>query len=310
MRKVVITGATGMIGISLIKYLLSQNIEILAIIRKNSKRKSELPNDKKLKVIEYNLNELKYLDINENDYDVFYHFGWDGTFGDERNDKEKQLLNIEYTKDAVYLAKRLGCKTFIGAGSQAEFGRVEGVINKKTHPKPENEYGKAKFQACLESRKIANNLKIKHIWSRIFSIYGPYDGENTMVMSSIREMLQGNSPEYTEGNQDWDYLYIEDAVRALFLIAENGKNNKVYFIAYGKTRKLYEYIEIIKNNINPNIILKLGAKPYAENQVMNLNVDISELEKECGFKPQYTFEEGILKTIKWYKNHFIDGEKI
>lgn len=303
MKKVVITGATGMIGVTLSEYLTNQGIEVLAIIRENSKRRENLKESNLLKIVECSLENLNKLNLPDNDYDVFYHLGWDGTFGKDRMDIEKQERNVTYTIDAVNLSKRLGCNTFIGAGSQAEYGRIEGVISSDTLENPETEYGKAKLKAGIESRKLANELNMKHIWTRIFSVYGPYDGENTMIMTSIREMLKGVSPEYTLGEQNWDYIYSEDLAKALHLLAKNGVNNKVYCLAKGQTKKLYEYIEIIKNQINSNIILKLGAKPYAENQVMNLNVDISELVRDTRFKPQFEFEEGIKKTIEWYRNN-------
>ena len=147
MKKAVITGATGMIGITLINYLLEKNISVLAIIRENSSNKLKLPQNKNLKIVECNLNNLNNLDVEECDYDVFYHFAWDGTFGDDRNNLYKQNLNIKYTLDAVELANKLGCKTFIGAGSQAEYGRVNGIISSNTPTNPENEYGIAKLEA-------------------------------------------------------------------------------------------------------------------------------------------------------------------
>ena len=302
MKKVVVTGATGMIGVTLIEYLLSKDIEVLAIIRENSKRRKNLKENKNLKIIECNLENLKNLEIKESKYDVFYHFGWDGTFGNDRNQIEKQELNVEYTLDAVKLAKRLGCNTFIGAGSQAEYGRVDGIINSKTETNPETEYGKAKLLAGIKSRELANSLEIKHIWTRVFSVYGPYDGENTMIMTSIREMLNGMSPDYTLGEQNWNYLYSKDAIEALFLLGEKGINNKVYCIA--KTKKLYEFIEIIKTAINSDIHLNFGKIPYSEKQVMNLSVDITELINDTGFEPKIGFQKGIEETIEWYKNKY------
>ncbi len=300
MKKVVVTGATGMIGVTLINQLLSENIQVLAIIRENSKRRGNLKEHKNLKIVECNLENLRKFHIDENDYDIFYHFGWDGTFGNDRNQKEKQMLNVEYTLDAVNLAKRLGCNTFIGAGSQAEYGRVDGIITSETEANPETEYGRAKLLAGIESRKLANEIGINHIWTRIFSVYGPFDGENAMIITSIREMLNGISPDYTLGEQNWDYLYSKDASNALYLLAKYGQNNKVYCIANGKTKKLYEYIEIIKNSINSEIVLNLGKIPYAEKQVMNLSVDISELIGDTNFMPKISFEEGIRETIEWY----------
>ena len=301
MNKVVITGATGMIGRTLIEYLLNKNIKVLAITRENSKKLNVLPNHKNLKVIECNLSNLSKLEQPENDYDTFYHLAWDGTFGNSRNDLDIQNKNIVYTIEAIHLAKRLGCKTFIGAGSQAEYGRVDGIIDENTKTNPENGYGIAKLKAGNLSRIEANKYNIKHIWTRIFSVYGPYDRDKTMIMSSIKHMLEGTSPDYTKGEQIWDYVYSEDVAKALYLIGKKGKNNAIYCIAQGKTKPLKEYIEILKNKIDNNIELKLGTIPYSDKQVMNLSVNINKLTKEIGFIPETSFEEGIEKTISWYK---------
>ncbi len=300
MQRVIITGATGVIGRSLIEYLLKLDIEILAIVRKNSKRRLDIPINEKLKILECDLDKLYSLEIKEK-FDIFYHLAWDGTFGEERNDVDKQYKNVKYTLDAVKLSKKLGCEKFIGVGSQAEYGRVEGKISPKTPTNPENAYGIAKLSAGNLSRILANQLEIEHIWTRVLSVYGPYDRKETMIMSSIVSMLDGNSPEYTKAEQKWDYLYSEDIARALYLIAEKGKNNSIYCIGSGYQRPLLEYIEEIKNQINPNLELKIGAKEYSPNQVMNLCADISDLTKDTGFVPEISFEEGIKRTIKWYK---------
>lgn len=302
MNKVVITGATGMIGRTLIEILLKKDIKILAIVRENSKRYLNLPKSSNLQIIQCDLKDLHKLDVEENDYDTFFHFAWEGTLGNTRNDEQTQKSNIKATLDALKLANRLGCKTFIGAGSQAEFGRIEGIINEKCDVHPETEYGKAKLLAGIKSRELAQKLGIKHIWARIFSAYGPYDNEKTMVMNSIKTMLEKKeSPEYTKGEQMWDYIYSEDVAMAFYLLAEKGKNNELYCIAYGKARPLKEYIEIIRTNIDRNINLKLGVIPYTDKQVMNLSVNIDKLKKDTGFSPKTKFEDGIQKIIEWYK---------
>lgn len=161
-----------------------------------------------------------------------------------------------------------------------------------------------------KSRILANQYNIKHIWTRIFSVYGPYDGHNTMVMNSIKTMIEENkSPDYTKGEQLWDYIYSEDVAKAFYLIGEKGKNNSVYCIAQGESKHLQEYIEQIRDNINKKINLRLGIIPYADKQVMNLQADISKLKEETGFFPEYTFEEGIKETIKWYKESSDKNEK-
>ena len=239
MKNVVITGATGMIGKTLIEYLSKKDINVLAIIRENSKRKNILNESKKVKIIECNLENYKKLDIDlEEKYDTFFHFAWQGTFGDSRNDVDMQEKNIKYTLDALNLAKKLGCKTFIGAGSQAEYGRKDGIINEETRVDPESAYGVAKLSACQLSRILARQYNIKHIWGRIFSAYGPYDGENTMVSSSIKTMLlESKSPEYTKGTQIWNYIYSEDVAKAFYLLADKGKDGQTYCIARRRNKR-------------------------------------------------------------------------
>ena len=298
MKRVIITGASGMIGRTLIDYLLAKEIKVLAIVRE---KKDFFPNNKNLEVIKCDLKDLDNLKIKKK-YDTFFHLAWMGTFGEDRNKVFDQTQNIKYTLDAVELANRLGCKTFIGAGSQAEYGRTYEILTPNTLTNPENGYGVGKLAAGMMSRILANKYNIKHIWTRILSVYGPYDNERTMVMSSIKIMIDNNeSPEYTKGEQIWDYIYSKDVAKALYLLGEKGINNKTYLIASGNSQKLSEYIKEIRDNINPNIELKLGYKEYNDKQVMNLEADISDLIKDTGFKPEYSFKKGIKETIKWYK---------
>lgn len=302
MKRVIITGPTGSIGIALIKNLIKQGIEVLAVCRRGSERIKNLPEHELVSVIELNLDELHKLpECTSGQYDVFYHFGWDGTFGNSRNNMNGQLENIRYTLEAVEAAAEMKCKKFIGAGSQAEYGRVEGVLCASTPAFPENGYGIAKLCAGQMSRILCEQKGMEHVWTRILSIYGPYDGENTMIMSTIRSLLQGEKPALTKGEQQWDYLYSMDAGRAMYYIGERGVHGKIYCIGSGCTRLLVDYVKCLKNFINPNAELGVGERPYAEKQVMYLCADISELKQDTGFEPKYTFEEGIRETIEWYK---------
>lgn len=160
------------------------------------------------------------------------------------------------------------------------------------------------------SRILANKYNINHIWTRIFSVYGPYDGQNTMVMNTIGTMIkEKKSPDYTKGEQMWDYIYSKDVAKALYLIGENGRNNSIYCIAQGESKLLKEYIKEIRDRIDKSIDLKLGTVPYNDKQVMNLQADIRNLKNDTGFSPEYTFREGISETIKWYKESCGKNEK-
>lgn len=306
MKRAIVTGPTGAIGIALIEKLASEDVEVTAVCRKGSQRIQNVPQNSKVKIVECSLDHLNALtDLVKEKQDVFYHFAWDGTFGEARNDMYLQNRNVEYTLNAVETAKKLGCEAFIGAGSQAEYGRVEGVLKPDTPAYPENGYGIAKLCAGQMSRILCEHLGIRHVWARILSVYGPYDGENTLVMSAIRKLLKGEIPEFTKGEQQWDYLYSKDAAAMFYALGLSGKNGSVYCLGSGQARPLKEYIYEIRNQINPDAELGLGKIPYGDKQVMYLCADTAKLREDTGYTRCCDFSEGISETIQWYKGRIL-----
>lgn len=313
MRRVIITGPTGAIGMALIKYLRQRDIQVIAVVRGDSKRKKQIRESDNVAVVECSLVDLKNLphkvleaverkqwNINQ-EIDVFYHFAWDGTFGDSRNDMYLQNQNVTYALEAVDVAAELGCKTFVGAGSQAEFGRYEGKLSMEVPTFPENGYGIAKLCAGQMTRIQCEMRGIRHIWTRILSVYGPYDGSGTMIMSLIANLLNGIKFSCTKGEQMWDYLYAEDAAKMMYLLGIKGIHGKTYCLGSGEAKPLKEYMEIIRSLINPQTEIGYGEVEYSPKQVMYLCADIEEFIKDTGYKPNNTFETGIKDTIAWYR---------
>ena len=307
MKTVIITGATGTIGMALIGKCIEQGTKVIALVNPASKRLDRIPDNSLVKIVKCGLDDFASADADllgiKTGIDAMFHLAWGGTFGDARNDKALQDQNAAYAIDAVRLAHRMGCGVFVGAGSQAEYGRVSGKLSADTPCAPENEYGRAKLKTSQETRKLCNELGMRHIWPRILSIYGPYDGEKTMVMSLIKTLLGGGRPALTAGEQMWDYLYSEDAAAALMLLAEKGVSGRIYPIGSGAARPLKEYIEIIRDEIDPQLPLGFGEIPYSPNQVMHLCADISGLKEDTGFKPSVRFEEGARRTIAFVRDH-------
>ncbi len=302
-KRVIITGATGALGTALVKELIENNIEVLVICRKGSKRNGNIPESP---IVQKIYCDLDGLDTLRNDtgkeYDVFYHFAWNGTINPYRNDMYLQNQNVKYALDAVDCAKRFGCKKFIGAGSQAEYGRFEGILEPSTPCFPENGYGIAKLCAGQMTREYAHQIGLEHVWARILSLYGPNDGTQSMVMSTINKLLNGEIPQFTKGEQLWDYLYSGDAARAFYLLGDKGIDGKTYVLGSGQAKPLAEYIKTIRNAVNSDAEFVLGAIPYSPKQVMHLQADISVLKKDTGFEPVIDFEEGIKQIIMIIKN--------
>lgn len=298
--KAIITGATGMIGLSLVNKLLEENVEMLLIIR-NTKRIDRIPKNKLIKIKYCELKDYNTIENNENEtYDVLYHLAWQATTGEDRENMYMQNDNIKYALDAVALAKKFNCKTFIGAGSQAEYGKVECDLGSTTPTNPTTGYGIAKLCAGQMTRKLCDQLGIKHIWTRILSVYGPYDNEKSLVMQTMKAISQNQDLKLTKCDQIWDYIYSKDVANILYLLYKNGISDKVYVIGNGVKHQLKYYVETIKNEINNDFKVNYGAIDYYQNQVMYLCANTSDLIDDLDYRPKYNFKEGIKDLYEWY----------
>lgn len=297
-KAVIVTGATSFIASGLLRELVKQKRSVYAICRKDSARQYRVPESPQITKVECDLSELHLLkSYIPQPCSVFYHLGWEGT-GD-KNNMYLQNLNVKYTLDAVDAAAALGCETFIGAGSQAEYGLVDGKLTGNTPTFPVNGYGMAKLCAGQMSRKLCNDRGIKHIWPRILSIYGPMDAETTMIMSTIDALLKNEIPKLTKGKQIWDFMYIDDCARALYLLSQYGKDGKIYPVGSGDARPLARYIEALKDCTGTSMMLQYGQVPYNRESIMRLEADLDQLKADTGFEPAVSFDEGIKNTIQW-----------
>ncbi len=301
-KRVAITGVTGSIGMALLEKYLKEGYEVVVVCRKGSDRNKQILPHPKVRIVEADLCELADLQLpDDKPCETFYHFAWGGTFGADREDYDLQVRNITGTLDAVRLAARLGCRTFVGAGSQAEYGRTQQTLRPDTPVSPESGYGIAKLCAGQMSRKECEKLGISHVWVRVLSVYGAYDGAGTMVSTTLQKMLRGGEAAFTPGEQLWDFLYSKDAADAMYRIGQHPVHGRTYCLGSGQALPLREYILKMKELTGCSAPVKFGAIPYSPNQVMHLCADISSLTKDTGFVPQTDFETGILETIAWMR---------
>lgn len=296
-KNIIVTGATGAVGSAVVRQALANGIGVTCIVHQGSKRLGNLPQDGNLKIVECNLSDYKNLQM-EGQYDAFIHLSWEKTFGASRDDAEVQTRNIQYTLDAVQLAKRCGCMVFVGAGSQAEYGVQSVDLTPELPVKPESGYGIAKYAAGKLSAMLCKSLGMRQNWVRILSVYGPNDGENSLISYLIRELKSGNAPQLTKCEQMWDYLYADDAGEAILAVAEKGINGKAYPLGSGNGRRLSAYVKDIKEVVNPAVEVQFGAKEYYPHQPMHLVADISELTEDTGWLPRMKFLDGIRRMVE------------
>jgi len=304
MERIVVTGATSMIGTALIQSCLRHGVKkIYAVVRPDSKKMERLPKDTRVEAVCCDVKDFARLPglIRER-CDVFYHLAW-GLTGAKRNqDLHEQARNIEYTLDSVEAARALGCAKFVGAGSQAEYGRpAAGQIGPDTPVHPVQPYGIAKYAAGRLAMEAARSAGLSCLWVRVFSVYGIYDKPTSMVSASLQSMLRGERARFTPAEQLWDYLFSADAGEAFYLVGERAEGRKVYCLGSGTAHPLRTYIEQMRDAVDPALPLGIGEIPYPEGTLMRLCADTEALRRDTGFAPRTPFAAGIRQTVDWMR---------
>ena len=294
MNCVVITGATSMLGIALINECIKRDIYVFAFVNSETTRIERIPRSKNISIIYKKLEDFYSIsDINISyKPDVFYHFAW-STGKKNRNLSEIQIKNIEYTVYAVRLAKMLGCKKFVGIGSQAEFGIANRPLSPSDSTNPVNAYGIAKYAAGKLAGLECKIQQLEFNWVRVFSVYGKYDKDESLIKTLIYNVYHNIDIGLSSCEQIWDYLNERDAGYGLFLIGMKGINGKIYCLGSGRGKPLKSYVQIIINNIKPDYCPKYGAIKLSDNDVYYLVADIKELKDDTGWEPIIEFNDGI-----------------
>lgn len=293
--KFFITGASSFIGVELSRYLSDNGHEIIAMSRRANEYLEEIAKDGHLQVFRADMQTLPELakDINA---DVFVHLAWAGTTHEERNNPAVHEENVRLSLECVKLAKRMGCKLYVDAGSQAEYGIVPGIITEATPCSPFSAYGKGKFKMYQESSALTKELGLKYIHLRILSVYGENDHDETLIKDTLKKLKEGSVVEMRSGGQKWNYVYVKDAARQIAVLSINAISDEafsqeVYNIASNDTRKLQDFIIVMKGITSSSSELIFGG--YNPERDVNLNPDTFKVASIVVPLTNYSFEKVI-----------------
>jgi len=299
MKKIAITGANGYIGTRLSLNLAQNGYQVIALVD-NKFSYDCLKHHKLITTIEFSLNDIDELNnfAEISDVDTLYHLAWDGVNAIYRNNAEIQVQNVLLSLKVMEFAAYNGIKRVIIPGSAAEAGNGDGAISGNEKPSPTDMYSASKVACRYICKKYAEQQSIDLIWCLITSVLGPGRNDNNLITYVVNSFLTGEQPATTKLEQEWDYIYIDDLIKALVLIGDKGLPGKVYPIGSGVHKKLREYVETIRDIINPALKIGIGEIPYKNSQIDNQIIDISELQKDTGFVAEYTFYDGMTQIIK------------
>ena len=298
MKKAIVTGGTGFIGSWLVQELLENNYEVIVIVRDKDRLMPE--SQKQCFIIEKSLLELK-TEYFGGGADIFFHLAWEGVSSENKNQLEIQLENIRASLHVLEISNQIGCKLFVATGTVAEYALCDNVMDMAARQTPNDFYGAAKVSTHYFLEVRARQLMQPFIWCVLPSTFGERRTDNNIVTYTIKTLLKGGKPIYGELKQMWDFLYVKDVVRALRLIGDKGTPGKVYGIGSGEYKTLRDYITRIRDVIDPKLNLGIGENETQSKRTFSSCVNNYDLKKDTGFQPEYTFEEGIERTVQYFR---------
>lgn len=302
----VVTGSSSFIGRAVVKRLIEDGHKVTQFNHSYEEDEDDLPHKA----------------------DAWLHFAWAGAGSEGRMDEEVQGYNLGMSMGALEKAIELSCKKFIFAGSQAEYGRAQDGSLKREDgiAEPVSPYGDAKllFSKLAQTRIDAFNRQedcqrpMRYVHMRLFSVYGPGDHETSLVNTLVDRLMRGESAELGPCEQNWDYLYIDDAVEAIMTLCTKFTGD-TYNIGSGDIRPLKDYVEEIRDIVEEyvqgsakgstacdtavnehadNGLLRFGVRGDNAEGSADLSPDTTRI-RLLGFEPKVSFREGIKKVIEY-----------
>jgi nucleoside-diphosphate-sugar epimerase len=313
--KILVTGGSGFIGSHLCEYLLKKGNEIICIDNLSSGKKENIKHllrSKNFRFIEHDISEPLQLNAH---IDQIYHLASRASPLDfKKYAVEIMMANSFGTYNMLNLARKNRAKFLFASSSEVYGDPLE-------HPQKETYWGNVNpigVRSCYDEskrfgealtmafhRKFGVDVKI----ARIFNTYGErmyFDGR--VICTFIKQALK-NEPitVFGDGKQTRSFCYVGDMVEGLVKLM-NSEYNDVFNLGSPYEIRINDLANLVKKIANSKS--KIVFRPLPEDDPKKRNPDISKARKKLGWKPKIDLENGLKKTIEWYKNNRWWLEKI
>ncbi len=213
--------------------------------------------------------------------------------------------NVQGTLALLDVAKREGIEKFLQVSTDEVYGTLgpTGYFTEESPLKPNSPYSASKAAADMIVRSYFETYGYNVNITRCSNNYGPYQFPEKLIPLMTSNGMEGKDlPIYGNGKNIRDWLYVSDHCQAIDLVLRKGKPGEVYNVGGHNERTNNEIVHLIVDNLG----ISTDHIKYVKDRLghdKRYAIDPSKIERELGWKPEYTFDTGIVKTIDWYKNH-------
>lgn len=296
--KVIVTGANGFIGSSLIKRLVSNEVEVIAVDL--SFEGNHLPHSEFITQIQSSVDAGLVEKIPVRQYDVFYHLAWRGVNGADKADPAVQLANIQMAVDCANICKQLNVQKLLCAGTVAENATFSLSDLEKTSGGMM--YGVAKHSCRLILEDYCKYIGQQFVWMQFSNIYGVGNRTGNLVSYTLGELLAGREATFGPALQPYDFIYVEDLIEAVYRLGCNETKKAFYYIGSGSPRILKDYLHRIGELAGCVDKIGVGVRPDDGIKYTMDMFDNSVLVQTIGDYVSTDFDSGINQTIDWLKS--------
>jgi nucleoside-diphosphate-sugar epimerase len=226
------------------------------------------------------------------------HCAWSGTTAKERNDWALQARNFDTLAELLQTAADLPLQRFIALGSQAEYGPIRGRVTELQPLRPNTAYGATKVAAAVLLETFAGQRDLSYAWLRLFSIYGPGEGDQWFIPSLVKQFRAGLAPQLTGCEQRYDYLHVQDLAAGIVAALRQTEGIGAFNLTSNASEPLRNVVSLVQRFSGAKVVPQFGALPYRPNQSMHLEGDSTKFYQAFSFAPRITLEEGIRDYVE------------
>ena len=306
-KNVLVIGGTGFIG----SHLTRRLVKMGANVSVTTKYKSIIDNLRLVDV--WNKLNVIEMDIRDNDSvsqlrelkpEIVFHLAAYNHVGHSFvHISECFDVNARGTANVMEACK--GCSKFIYTSTSEIYGYQENVPFKEDfNPRPISPYSIGKYSGELYARMKYHQNKYPVIVLRPFNTFGPYQSEKAVIPEMIIDCLLGREIKSTEGKQTREFNFVENIVEG-FILAANNDNaiGEIINIGSGEDISIKNLILNIHMITNSRSKLSIGALKYRPTEIWKMYCDNSKAKQILKWKPNVSFEDGLKKTVNWYKRY-------